>query len=426
MSSHYIEEYLVSLGFDLDSEDGKKYIDTLKDIEKHQKDAEKSGKSADGQAKKDHANSKQKIDDGKKEINLMGDFEKTLRQIGGLTADMGEGNVFGSLIRGGAAVKNLTDFINNLGDAYENTGSRAERGAPSGAGRSHQGSNYTEAAETARGAQAGAVEERGLQAGVDGAVPGEAAGAGGAIGGVAAIAGVAAVAAALIAGASAAEMMANNLANAQVNVETMSRTLWITDSNAWALNNTLNAMGKNIGDLNSIAINPELRKQYETLMDYQKQMLQMPADFQAVNDKWFQNVSTSKAELKEASNYAKQMAAYDWEKFWEPVATGWNKFWTEFEKGIGDELKGSDYSNTSAAKTPIAASSAPAYSASMFAPSASMYTTNNTTAPNVQFGDIVVNAPSGDPQAVGQAVEGAIAKNYGYAFATRSMQTQNR
>jgi hypothetical protein len=424
MASHYIEEYLVSLGFDLDSKEGKEYLKVCADIEKKQKEAEKAGKSADTQAKKDHTNSKRKLDDGKKEVNLMVDLEKTLKQIGSLTADVGEGNIFASLLKGAATVKTLTDFMHNLGSAYEDTGEKAKKNKTTTAS---PGSNvFKTAKESAKGAKAGATEEQGLQAGITGASAGEAGAAG--LGGVAAVAGPIAAAAAIIAAGIAMKNMADEVSQTSINIQTMSRQLWISDTRALALNNTLTAMGKTTADLNEIALNPTLRKQYEDLMAYQQKELNLPADFMNVQQRYAETVGTTNSQLKETINNVKQIMAYNFDKKFGDGLAATNDALMALVKFLAAPL-GIKVDNTkkAAAASGAAGYTAP-YSASSFAPQTSNYTSSSQSGMTIHNEpNITVNATSNDPQAIGQATANAIAQNFGYnSFVTKFVQTQNR
>jgi hypothetical protein len=145
-----------------------------------------------------------------------------------------------------------------------------------------------------------------------------------AIGSAAAATGIGAAIAAVVVlayeAADAIYQMADSLSTANTDVETMSAKLWITNSAAWQLNNTLSAMGKSTSDLNDIALNPTLREQFETLQNYQQTLLKLPSDFQSVNEQWAESVQTPMDEMKLTLQYQQELLEYNIEKDLLPIA----------------------------------------------------------------------------------------------------------
>lgn len=183
--------------------------------------------------------------------------------------------------------------------------------------------------EVAAGGAAGGGMEAGAAAGAIGAGTG----AGGPIG--AAIAAAVVLMGALVV---ATTKFADELAQANVNVESVARNFWMTTNNAWQMTNVLSAMGKTTNDLATIAANPTLRQQYEDLQQYQQQFAQLPSDFQDVNDKWTKGVSTQAAELKLQLGYLKEISQYNLEKMlYTPVSSALselNKFFQTLSQGL--------------------------------------------------------------------------------------------
>lgn len=117
--------------------------------------------------------------------------------------------------------------------------------------------------------------------------------------------------------------LADGVSTANTNIESMAAKMWISYGAAWQLQNTLSAMGKTTADLNDIALNPTLREQFKTLQDFQKSQLQLPADFQTVNQQWAQSVQLPEQELKETLQYIQEIAGYDLSRaFAGPLNTG--------------------------------------------------------------------------------------------------------
>ena len=333
----YIEEYLVALGFDLNSAQGKEYLKMCDDLEKRQKELERAGKAATdqenqkGKAQKDRiVDSQKEIDlmgkmkqatekfsesqksetvvkvapekkkippkpaptkkeepehpklvthkeptkkqnphpkdedgngkkkrqkeqsDGQKEqINLLGSMEKAIRDLGQSWTQLERGNIFGAFQHGASGVRSFSNYVGGLNTAFGATNTRA--GILKKTLTSMFGTASKAAGESST-ALSGA-SEAGAAAGVSGlAVAGAAAG----------------IAVGVGAAAKGAYGMADGFAKAAINVETMARQLWITDSAAYQLQNTLSAMGKTTADLNEIALNPTLNAQFKALQEQTK------------------------------------------------------------------------------------------------------------------------------------------------------------
>ena len=279
--SKYLEEYLVSLGFDLDSEEGKKYLALEEEIEKENKQLGASDEDAAKSAKKRSDAQKSRIADTKDEISLkekMREADEKLKKskVGGGEAAPGQegkgpkekkpisqksdtaqfdslktsigqlgkawdsfrsGNFVTALTQGTAGAKSFGSYIDSLSGAFGKTNKQAGTLKKTladmfGSGPAKSAaSGLSDVAEGAETAGASGLALTGVTAGI---------------------------AAGVILVAKSAWDMADGMAQANTNIETMARQLWISDSAAYQLNNTLSAMGKTTADLNEIAINPAL------------------------------------------------------------------------------------------------------------------------------------------------------------------------
>jgi hypothetical protein len=569
MAEHYIEEYLVSLGFDVSSKQGQEYADMLADIEKRMQDLEKAGTAQDKQEKTRQGNQQKRTADTKKEINLMGDMKKTIKQVGGALEDIGRGNVFGALVKGTAGAKSLADFMKSLNQTAGETGSKSEtfkkvirdifeqqtgtkpasepakkapetaKEAPAAKAAPRETPEVPEeapknapvseptmerkptqepqttpeapkakkirvnlqpretpqkpedsavapapevqkkatevqknapettaasgvkkaAVEQAKGFQVGTVEEQGIEAGMTGETAGTAAGAAEAGAGAAAVVGgavVAGIAVAAIAATAAIEKMTDSLSKANTDIESMSAQMWISYDSALKLNNTLTAMGKTTADLNEIALNPTLKKQFEDLQKYQETALQFPTDYKETNDQFAETVGTANAELKMSVGYMGKLAAYDLEKTFGPglealaktvltIVNGINAILEFFGKGNqlttdpttgkrtitgSGGLIGSSGSSTSNGSS--SGSDATGYTnyaaGSYYAPQTSSYSTSST-ASNVTLHNtpsITINASSSDPQSIASATSDAVSSSLNQTALIKSIQGANR
>lgn len=304
--SKYLEEYLVSLGFDLDSEEGKKYLALEEEIEKKNKELGSSDEAAAKSAKKRSVAQKNRIADTKEEINLANEKSKrgagetvpqqqekgpkgktpptrksdtaqfdslktSIGQLGKAWDSFRSGNFVTALTQGTSGAKSFGSYIDSLSGAFGKTNKQAGTLKKTladmfGSGQAKSAaSGLSDVAEGAETAGASGLALTGVTAGI---------------------------AAGVILVAKSAWDMADGLALANTNIETMARQLWISDSAAYQLNNTLSAMGKTTADLNEIAINPALNEQFKTLQEYQKTYAQLPSDFKEVNDAFVRDVET--------------------------------------------------------------------------------------------------------------------------------------
>jgi len=416
MAEHYIEEYLVSLGFDLDSDKGKEYKKTLDDIEKRQKSFDKDNTTAD-KARKD--SSKQQADGLKKQNQGMLDLQKTMRSIADISKQMGSGNIFGAFLSGASGTKSAKSFLSSLG---ENLDGKSKTSSAKETGKANVS---TAAKETGKALQAGKVSEQGLQAGITGETAGAMAGEGGLLAGAAAVAPPVAIVAAVIAAVvligKAVSDLTNGLSESNINIETMSKEMWITEKTAWRLNNTLTAMGKTTADLSEIALNPTLRQQFNDLQDFQSNF-KLPADFESTASRWATDVGEGRQELAVANSYMKQMAGYNLEKAFDPIATAWYKYWTNVVKGI-DYVFGLRTSDTATS----AVSTTGLVNGANYAPNTSSYTTANTGNLTVHNSPVVnVYTVSDDPQSIGSAVSDAVGSSIDNLALIKSVSGVNR
>lgn len=376
---------------------------------------------------KKSGNQKERIEGDREEINLLGDMEKTVRQIGVAWAQLEQGNIFGAFTQSIKGVKQFADMLDRAGSSAQAADKKSGNFKQTIAdvlktkGKPESGTS-TKGAEVAKTAASGA-EAAGAGTDAGAAAAGAA--------GVAEIAAmgtaIAAVAAAIGVATKEAYNLADGLAQASINVETMSRRLWITDTAAWQLNNTLSSMGKTTADLNDIALNPTLREQFQALQDYQKTMLQLPSDFQSVNDKWNQGVVKNNEELKLSMNYLHQMTQYYASKSWEPIfegvigktkdavngLAGLLKKWGDFSEKVNETLFPNLYKNSAQG------------TAANYAPQTSSYTQYQgatvTYAPNIN-----VTANSSQANDIAEVTGRVTRQSFDESALLKSVQGLNR
>jgi len=485
----YIEEYLVGLGFELDSSEGVAYQKMLEDLEQKQKSMEdQTRKSTDTQKKE----ASKRNESRQQENYTLLDLEKTLKQISGLSSQLGSGNIFGSLVSGAASVstlqkmfeglqKSLDDADNSakstkrsIFDLFKTDGAKSKKEpgkqtepTKKNTEPANEAAQYTSTAaegkETGKGFQAGVVEEKALQAGITGETAGGmAATAEGAISTAASVALPVAIAAATTAAVVALSNMADSLASANVDVETMAKKFWITNENAWQLNNTLSAMGKTTSDLNDIALNDSLREQFNTLQEYQEAILSLPSDFESVNDQWVEGVDTANSKLSLTWAYLKEIAAYKISKTFEPIAENFlnNISGTIMEIGnvfglVSDEdlesyldslvenssdavkeywggyaTEQAEVSSVESAAT-TSSTSQPVISdylnGANYAPQSSSYTASNSSSLQVDYSpQIQVYTQASDAQSVANSVSKTVVSDFDNIILTKNLQGMNR
>lgn len=447
MAKHYTEEYLVSLGFDLNSKEAQDYLKISDEIEKKQQAAAKAGKSASDQEKKNSDTRKNRMTDSKKEINLMGDMEKSIKKISAAWATIEKGDIFGTLtnlIGPGGVLNNGVLKSLGLSTPIRKVPTETPEGSkPQGGTRrssrttAKTAETFTSGKEQGKGIEAGTTEQRGLEAGITGVTAGEEgaggeAAAGGAAAGISAAVPLAIAAAAIAAGA-AIFKMSDNLSQANIQVESMAKQMWITDSAAWSLNNTLSAMGKTTGDLNNIALNPILKNEFEQLQQFQQQELKLPADFEQTNTAWANGVDVANAKLKMSLNYMKELTSYKLEKIFGPafesLLNGLNGALDSIIKLMGGN---SSTENASAASTSATASSNASNMASYlngtnYAPNSASYqsnSSNTTTMTNQPTVNVYTN--SNDPQTIGNTAAGAVQQSFSSMATIKSLQSIHR
>lgn len=416
MGHNIIDEYLVKLGFEADSSQGKEFADAYKRIQDQMNQSEQSASQNEQSAQRRYNNVKSRNQSMKGQYSWIGDVEKALNGLRKTASGFQSGNVLGGAIsafrtyqmsktmfsgetfshvfrkpsgaesstQSGKTIENdpIVLAVQQIMQDTEKIAKNTENGGTDGSpgeeeqdwidyvvrqvqsGNINIGKNGTldwndvqryikefqdQSRESAGKLQSENVASKvpslsagngliGIGEDLSGGV-GEAAGAAGAgMSAGAAAGGVALVAVALAAGAAAAAKIADSLAEANVDVESIARSFWMTTSSAWQMTNVLSAMGKTTNDLATIAANPTLRQQYEDLQQYQEQFAQLPSDFQSVNDKWTKGVSTQANELKLQLEYLKEIAGYNLQKMlYTPVASALNelnKFFQTLSLGL--------------------------------------------------------------------------------------------
>lgn len=397
MSEHYLESYLISLGFDLNSEDGQRYLNMARQIDKAGTDSEKNAEKADQQKKRRDQDAekagKRSVADTQKQTAALSDLQRSLRQIGNVWDSIASGDVIGALFSGATGISSLQRTIESAQKLWEsafsseapkapfkstaqaneqpkaaeskpeyteNTSSNPRQEPESSSGSSSPTPEprktqhaATKSPSVATGtAAASVIYSQGIVAGqkaFDGlnksilstnesmkalkttsalTIGGDGTAMAGAeaanmassslISSVASGNAIAAIVVAVVAGTIKITKglydMADGISTASTNLESLSAKMWISYGAAFQLQNTLSAMGKTTADLNDIALNPTLRQQFQTLQEFQKEQLQLPADFKNVNDQWAESVQLPLDELKETGSYLKEMTAYDLEK----------------------------------------------------------------------------------------------------------------
>ena len=260
---------------------------------------------------------KKRIEGDREEINLLGDMEKTVRQIGVAWAQLERGNIFGAFTQSIKGAKQFSDMLDRAGSSAQVADKKSGNFKQTIAdvlktkGKPASGT-------AAKGAEVAKTAASGAEAAGAGADAGAAAA--GAAGGPVGIVTVLAIAAAAEAMKKIADTvldLTEGLAQTNVQIETMSRQLWISQSAAYQLNGTLKAMGRTTADLNEIALNPTLRQQFQDLQNYEKSMLQLPADFDAVNKQWGKDIDENGMKINAQLEHIKQMSGYTLEKLFD-------------------------------------------------------------------------------------------------------------
>lgn len=483
--SKYIEEYLVELGFDLNSEQGKEYLKICNEIDKKQKDLEKSGKSASEQAQKTSEaqknvidgnnresesidklnesrrkshnpphpantsaprpvqqveevteeepqetvqqpqkakkskpkkgkssrpvetayqpkqspkqtptpnfpkrNERQKVKEDKTAVEYMGGLEKSLRQLGTAWVQFERGNIFGAFKSGASSVQSFHNYMNNLGTSFSATNTKAG-GLKKTLGDLFGGKAAQSAVTNLAGAGSEAVEAGESAAGLSaGAALGAAGG----------------IAAGVTLTTKAIWNMADGLAQANTNVETMARQLWITDSAAMQLSGTLNAMGKTTADLNEISINPTLNAQFKELQK-NAQSYTDTQKIQSSSDKWAKEVETPWEILQQNLAHRGQEFQSFLQTFTGPA---FSSILNTLNSGMG--------SNTSASQN----------AASTYAPQNYSYSTMNEGAKITYSPKINVQANSSSAQDIADATAQAAQQSFSEAALIKNIQGMGR
>ena len=362
-----------------------------------------------------------------------------------LDEELGRSNSSGNSLNLNQNQDNVKDLFKGEGSEGEEVGEVGKIGGEVGeAGEAAEGASGL--AEVGAGAAEGGVATAGAGAGAaEAGIVG--AGAMGGPVGLAVAAGVV-LAVEMAKAVKAAADFVVNMAKANTEVESIARSMWMTTSDAWQMTSTLQAMGKSTKDIAEIAANPTLRKQYETLSEFQEKYAKLPSDYQQVNDKWTQDVTTRANELKMSLGYTKQMLGYDLEKgldkplakaleFVNNIVKGINKI-IEFFSGDKDkdedetEANGSNMSKSQAEQAMKNynvnwASTIP--DKNYYTPNASTTSTqNNTNVTHSPQTTVNVYANSSDPKSVGNAAGQAVEQANGQSQTSllKQMQGVNR
>lgn len=492
----YLDEYLVALGFDLNSDQGKEYLKMCDDIEERNKRLEKSGKSVSDQAQKSAdaqqtaINGNRQQNDSENQLyesrkrrkrapqeapqpaksepvstpaepvsqpvkatteeevpqpqptttyqtpkqkkeqpqpqkappkqpmepvyqqNSIKGLTQSFQQLGNAWVQFQRGNIFSAFEQGASSVRSFQNYVNNLTPGFSNADTKAAKlsktlhglfGGKEVEALGAAGKEATEAGGTAAGM--GATAALGIAGGI--------------------ASGVAIT-------AKAVWNMSDGLAQANTDVETMARKLWTTDSAAWQLNNTLSAMGKTTADLNDIAINPTLNKQFQTLQDYQKTYAKLPGDFQQVNEDFVDKVETPVKETQLQVGVLGETFKSNLQKM---ALSMFGNNGEDNAKGMTENLYGAigGLANSPGILgeigkmfLPSESSSKSAPVTSTYAPQSYSYTTSNQGGNVTYSPHIEVNANSGNAQDIASATADATQKSFDNAALLKNVQGMYR
>jgi hypothetical protein len=222
----------------------------------------KKQKSAPKSEKESTESSKKKEQSAKKNFTQpISELKKSIQELERSWENFKVGKILSSVITGASGAKSFSQYMGSVGQSFKAADKQA------GSFGKTVGSIF--GGQSAVDAASGGISDA---AGSIGDVAGSLGGAGEALGtaGAGAAAAGIGIAAAVVATGKGIWDMSNGLADANTNIETMSRRLWISESAAYQLNSTLGAMGKTTADLNEIAINPTLNKRYKELQKQAK------------------------------------------------------------------------------------------------------------------------------------------------------------
>ena len=222
----------------------------------------KKQKSAPKSEKESTESSKKKEQPAKKNFTQpISELKKSIQELERSWENFKVGKILSSVITGASGAKSFSQYMGSVGQSFKAADKQA------GSFGKTVGSIF--GGQSAVDAASGGISDA---AGSIGDAAGSLGGAGEALGtaGAGATAAGIGIAAAVVATGKAIWDMSNGLADANTNIETMSRRLWISESAAYQLNSTLGAMGKTTADLNEIAINPTLNKRYKELQKQAK------------------------------------------------------------------------------------------------------------------------------------------------------------
>lgn len=322
-----------------------------------------------------------------KQLNNLNNLKKAFSDLERSWASAKNGNFVSALLQGASGTKHFNSYMNNLGGSFNKTNKQAGDFK-----KTLSGIFGDKAASSAAEGASDAIEGTGEAAGISG------------LGVIGAAAGVTAGVALM---AKAIWGMSNGFANANTNIETMARELWITDSAAYGLNSTLSAMGKTTADLNEIALNPTLNKQFKEVQEHTSKY-NTKKEAQAAAD-WARDVQTPGYELKADLG---QVGATIQANMAEKTKGFFGWLFGSLDEGV-DSLLGTLGGKES--------------DASAYAPQSSYYNSNYaegakiTVAPNIN-----VTSKSDDAPSVGQAAADGVSQSMNNSALIRNTRGLNR
>lgn len=456
----YIDEYLVALGFDLDSKEGKAFLALEEEIEKENKKLGFSDEAAAKSAKKRSDAQKDRIADTKEEIDLsekmreadeklkkskgggseaapqqeekrsvrtskppaqekkeqapseppapgkksptpskppspkadttqVDSLKKSIGQLGKAWDSFKNGNFITALTQGASGARSFGTYVDTLGGAFGKTNKQA--GGLKKTLTDIFGSGQAKATAEGLGEAAGGAEDAGAAAGLS------------AMGAVGAAAGILSGVTLLT---KSVWNMSSGIAETTTNIETMARQLWISDSAAYQLNNTLSSMGKTTADLNEIAINPTLNQQFKNVQKQaagqnQEEVLKAGKNFAEGPGQQF-------ADLKENAGFLGDLLKAKFEEFSSPFLNG----------ALGALNKGADS---------LIGAMGGKKDSSTYAPQNAYYSSNYAEGAKIEISPkINVNANSSSAQDIASATTDAVTDSMNNSALVRNVRGLTR
>lgn len=472
--SKNINQYLVTLGFDLDSREGKAFLALEEEIEKKNKElgfsSEAAAKSTQKQnnAQKDRmANTKKEIDllekmlevseklnksgkgradatsaNGKKEPkeeekksssgkSVTAPFENmktSLGEFGQAWDSFKSGDIVSGITQSVSGAKSFKSSIDAFGEVFGKKGQQtgglkqslndvfglgksSAKGLGKLAGGAKDAEEVAKVGNTVAKVGSTAAKVGNAAAGAADAATAGAAEAAGADAAVAAAGSVVApIALAAVAVGQTLFNMSSGVADTTTHIETMSRQLGISDQAAYQLNGTLNAMGKTTDDMDEIQNNPILSKQFDAI---QQQAAGQNQDKVLEGGKvWAEGTGTQVAKFNQSMGYLGDLISSNVAQATNPFFEGLFGALNDGAEGLIDSLGG---------KADNSASD------SSYAPQQAYYSSSYAEGTKIEVSPTInVTANSGNAQEIGSATSDAITGTMNNGALVRCVRGLNR